>query len=74
MRVLDGAYATDQLAELKNKGQYLAVEQYTQEGKLVKTWESAKEAHREIGVHSGNIYKVCRGKRPSAGGFKWKYA
>ena len=68
------AYATDQLAELKNKRQYLAVEQYTQEGKLVKTWESAKEAGREIGVDRGSIHQVCRGKRRSAGGFKWKYA
>lgn len=68
------AYATDQLAELKNKVRYLAVEQYTQEGKLVKTWESAREAQRELGVNSRSIHQVCRGRGRTVGGFQWKYA
>jgi hypothetical protein len=26
-----------------------------------------------LGIESGNITAVCKGRRPNAGGFKWMY-
>jgi len=48
------------------------VEQYTLDGVLVKTWSSASEAARELGISNGNISTCCNGKRENAGGFIWK--
>ena len=42
-------------------------------GKLIKRYASALEAERETGTDNGSISKACRGKRPHAGGFVWKY-
>lgn len=39
----------------------------------VKEYLSAQEAERQTGVSQPNIISVCKGKRPRAGGFKWKY-
>lgn len=40
----------------------------------IKSFESVTEAHRQTGISSGNICMVCKGKRKTAGGFKWTYA
>ena len=41
---------------------------------VVKVWDSVESACRAIPtLYQGNIYKVCVGKRNTAGGFKWKY-
>jgi len=47
------------------------VEQYTLEGKYIKTWRNRKEAV-DAGF-KGDIGLCCRGKSKSAGGFIWKY-
>lgn len=39
----------------------------------IKEYLSAQEAERQTGVSQPNIISVCKGKRPKAGGFKWKY-
>jgi hypothetical protein len=45
------------------------------DGKLVKEWESASQAVRELGFNSsGHISSVCSGKRKTYKGFKWKFA
>lgn len=36
-------------------------------------YKSAAEASRATGVSSCNICRVCKGKRETAGGFKWEY-
>lgn len=43
-------------------------------GTVVRTWESAIDAHIDTGIQRSNIYKVCRGLRKAAGGYKWEYA
>ena len=50
-------------------------EQWSKDGKtLIKVWNSAKEAEIELlGKKSGNIHRVCNGKRKTAGKFIWKY-
>ena len=36
-------------------------------------FDSLGEASRKLGVPAGNICKVCKGERKSAGGYKFKY-
>lgn len=37
-------------------------------------FDSARDAGLETGIISGNITRVCRGQRKTAGGFVWRYA
>lgn len=43
-------------------------------GNVLKIYESISEAGRQTKNSTGNITAVCKGKRPNAGGFYWKYA
>jgi len=47
--------------------------QYDLEGNFIKEYPSAMKAAKIIGIHYEGIYKVCRGKQKTAGGFKWGY-
>lgn len=47
--------------------------QYDMDGNLLKVWNSEAEIERKLHVHQANIYKVCSGKRKTAGGFRWQY-
>lgn len=49
------------------------VEQLTLDGRLLKTFSSAREASRETGVNHGNLCACCRGNTYQAGGFSWRY-
>lgn len=49
------------------------VGQYTLSHDLINTWDSLTEAERQTGIFESNIYKCCRNKRKTAGGFIWKY-
>ena len=40
----------------------------------IKIFESITEASEKTGITLGNISKVCKGQRKSAGGYFWKYA
>ncbi len=51
---------------------HVAVNQYTKEGVLIKSFMSQHEAERVAGVHNGNISECLSGKRNSAGGFIWR--
>lgn len=48
------------------------VNQFTMDGVFVKTWPSAMEVERELGISSRNLSECCSGKRKSVGGFKWE--
>lgn len=50
-----------------------AVNQYTIDGALIKTFPILNAAARETGVNAAHICDVCKGRRSSAGGFKWEY-
>lgn len=41
-------------------------------GTIIKEWPSTEEAMNTTGI--SGIRQVCKGKRASAGGYKWKYA
>lgn len=57
----------------KNLGHRYEVAQYTLEGELVATYESATQASRELGYDQGTLSKVCNGKKKQAYGFVWSF-
>ena len=42
--------------------------------RYVKTHDSIKGAAKEVKIPDSNISACCKGKRPTAGGYKWEYA
>lgn len=49
------------------------VTQYTKDGKLIKTWKSATEASRNLGIDLSTISICARDFDKTAGGYKWRY-
>lgn len=47
--------------------------QIHQNGLIIGVYDSTKEAGNELGIYRGNITNCLKGKRKSAGGFKFKY-
>ena len=43
----------------------------TMDGIVIKVWDSAAEASRELGICQ--VYRAANGARKSAGGYKWEY-
>lgn len=52
----------------------ISIVQLTLGCQFIKKWSCAMEVERKLGIYHGDIIKCCRGKRKSAGGYKWKYA
>lgn len=50
------------------------VAQYDKQGNLIRVWDYAKEAMKELGISNSSISECCHGKLKSAGGFIWRYA
>lgn len=48
--------------------------QYTKEGAFVMEWDSTINAAKKLNILSQSINRCLKGKRPTAGGFIWKYA
>jgi len=42
--------------------------------KVIKKYESIKNASNKLGISQGNISNCCRGKVLTAGGYQWQYA
>ena len=51
----------------------VGVSQFTKDGAFVKSFYSASEAAREMNGNCTSIIRCCKGRRPSAYGFVWKY-
>lgn len=49
------------------------VGQYDLENNLIKKFESAREASRQLNMDCGSISKCCRNKQKQCGGFTFKY-
>lgn len=43
-------------------------------GEVIRKWQCASDAERELGMSHGNIGLCCHGRQKTAGGFKWKFA
>lgn len=66
--------------EIENRGKIARakrtsriVQQYNLQGDFIAEYYSLNEAGRATNTSSQNIGKVCKGERPTAGGFIWKY-
>lgn len=56
------------------KSNSIPINQYTLDGDLLATYNSATEASRILNINQSNISACCLGKRKSAGGFVWQFA
>ena len=64
--------ALKRMAEkLTNGKRSKKVDQYTLDGEFVRTWPSVRQITRDLGILG--VCACCKGKRPSAGGFVWRY-
>lgn len=63
--------------ETRNKsgarGATVRVNQLSEDGTLIKTWESMKDASAHLGIFKSQICSCCKGKAKTAGGFRWEY-
>lgn len=55
----------------KNKGK--EVNQYSLDGKFIKTWLSSRIIENELGFKKDYIRGCCRGKQKTSYGFIWEY-
>lgn len=52
---------------------WVSIIQKTLNNEFIKEWENATLAGRELKINNKNITSVARGKRNTAGGYKWEY-
>ena len=50
-----------------------AINQFSKNGSLIKTWESARKIERALHISYKNISACSRGLRKSAGGYVWNF-
>lgn len=50
-----------------------AVQQFSKDNKLIKSWSSIARAGRCLKIPNQNICDCCLGNRKTAGGYVWKY-
>lgn len=55
-----------------NKNAPKKIDQYSLDGKFIKTWNSGIELSK-CGFHHGNICNCCNGQRKTYKGYIWKY-
>lgn len=60
-------------SQINNPQKSKVVQQFTKDGQLLAEYPSLAEATRQTGVPFSNICKCCKGIRPYAGNYKWKY-
>lgn len=51
----------------------IAVIQLDKDGNVIREWNRINEAGRQLSIDPCNIVKCCKGKRLTAGGYKWIY-
>ena len=49
------------------------IAQLTKDGKVIRFWDSQKEASRMTGIAQPSISQCCNGKLKTAGGFCWVF-
>ena len=57
----------------KNKGVKTKIVQISLDGEIIKIRDSMSEVERQLGISTSKISGVCKGKRKTTGGYKWKY-
>lgn len=67
-------YDAKEEMRLRGKSTSKPVSQFTLEGEFIKTYPSAREAEREIGIDNSSISLCCNGKHKTAGRYIWKFS
>ena len=57
----------------KNHYKSKQVTQYDMDGTLIKEWDSIREASKTLKINLTSIWKCCKNRQKTAGGFIWKY-
>ena len=57
----------------KEHPQSIPIIQLSNKGNFIREWDCRLSVEKELGIHSANIWKVLKGKRSHAGGYKWVY-
>lgn len=65
---------SDETKRKISEGCSTSVSQYSLRGEYMDTFTSIALAGKLLAIDSSCITKCCKGKRTSAGGFRWKYA
>lgn len=65
---------TAETKEKISKNISVPVMQLSKSGEFIAKFDSSTIAGKAVGIDASCIIKVCKGKRQSAGGYKWKYA
>ena len=50
-----------------------AIQQLDNDYNVINEFISIHTAGEATGINYQNIYKVCKGLRPKAGGYRWRY-
>lgn len=62
-------------AHYRDKGKCNSkVLQMSMDGVPIKEWICMSDVERELGIQHSHIVGCCKGRRKSAGGFKWQYS
>ena len=66
-------YNTIKDKDLSKTHYKVKVEKYDMDNNIIQIYESVKDASKENNISKGNIVACCRGRRKTAGCFKWRY-
>ena len=73
-RVLNIDYVNRKIDFIKKAKKYeKPIIQYDLKGNIVKHWDSAKQAEKELNLSQGGIGQCCRGKLKQAYGYIWTH-
>jgi hypothetical protein len=61
------------IAEMAVRVHSIPIVQFDLQGYFLKEWTSAREVERVLGIKNSNITRAIKGRRPTAGGFIWRY-
>lgn len=69
-----GKYDTNEIKNRWVKQNSRSINQYDINFNLLKTWNSARQAEKELGIDHSGIGDCCNYMIKQSGGFKWRYA
>jgi group I intron endonuclease len=75
-RISEGNSGKERPQELRDRiarALSIPIIQLNREGNFIKEYASTTIASRELNITKGNINSTLKGRRKTAGGFKWKY-
>ena len=70
----DPVWKSHQREAQLNNSNSIPVDMLDMDGNYIKTFPSVAEAFRQTGIHAQNIGQVCKGRKQSAHGYKWRYS